>query len=692
MDDMNQAPSAAGAEKNETTPREPREDRGQQPPSGDADRSSSSAAREPGGEGSTGSGSARNPGAGGGAEGAAKRRRRGKRGGRRHNKNRTGGGTGGDGSPDAKAEGAGSNPSKVSTGEGSEASQDAPRPRQARQPRPPRPKPETNEETTSASTEGGSSKGSAPSGSSDQPAAEGSSTGPRRRRRRGGAKRSGGSGGGAGGAGAKAAGDASDATQAAKSDDPEGPNGNGEKRSLTSAELAAGGATRLAARKLREEQRKSRGRGRRPRRLTEADAQRLKGKPKTMLIHDHEERTQIAIMEDHELIEHYVSRRGQRGTMVGNIYLGRVQNVLAGMEAAFVDFGRGRNGIIYANEISFSEEDLDGDIPRIEKALKSGQRMLVQVTKDPIGTKGARLTTQVTIAGRYLVLAPDQDASGVSRRLADRERQRLRKILSDLNPPPEHGIIVRTAADGAAAEAIAADLGSLLKRWEEISKTMKGAKAPAPLYEEPELIMRVVRDIFADDFKVVVCDSRRVFDEIRGYLQEAAPDLVDKVSLHEGPLPLLEEYHVAEQLHKSLERKVWLPSGGSLIFERTEAMTVVDVNTGKFTGKGNLEDTVFKNNCEAAEEIARQLRLRDIGGIIIIDFIDMIDPKNQKELLKTLKQALATDKTKSQVFEVSNLGLVEMTRKRVSEGLVEAFSETCPNCDGRGIVVQHRID
>ncbi|MFP5224405.1 MAG: Rne/Rng family ribonuclease [Actinomycetota bacterium] len=635
-----------------------------------------------GGSASGSSGSASSGGNKPGGGGPPKRRRRGKRGGRRHNKNRAGGQGAGEGQNGGQGAGEGQNGGSGG-GEGQNGGSGGGSGRGQRQ---------------ALSSAAKASSGDS-SGDEDKPKQQGS--GNRRRRRRRSSTRSG--SGGEGQSGSQKTGQTGKGRSDSKTADQKGNgggngngdadgNGDGEKKSLSSAELAAAGATRLAARKLREEQRKSRGRGRRPRRLTEADAQRLKGKPKTMLIHDHEERTQIAILEEGELIEHYVSRRGQRGTMVGNIYLGKVQNVLAGMEAAFVDFGRGRNGIIYANEISFSEEDLDGDIPRIEKALKSGQKMLVQVTKDPIGTKGARLTTQVTVAGRYLVLAPDQDASGVSRRLADRERQRLRKILADLNPPAEHGIIVRTAADGATAEAIAADLRSLLKRWDEITKRMKGAKAPTPLYEEPELIMRVVRDIFADDFKQVVCDSRRVFDEIRGYLQEAAPDLVDKVSLHEGALPLLEEHRVSEQLHKSLERKVWLPSGGSLIFEKTEAMTVIDVNTGKFTGKGNLEDTVFKNNCEAADEIARQLRLRDIGGIIIIDFIDMIDPKNQKEVLKTLKKALATDKTKSQVFDVSNLGLVEMTRKRVSEGLIEAFSETCPNCDGRGIVVQHRID
>lgn len=691
-------PRAEGEARPPRPPREPREPR---EPRAEGEARPPRPPREPREPRAEGEGPA---GEGTGEGGAPKRRRRGKRGGRRHTKPRNPDGTlvdGGAEGPNTE----GSTPRTATAGDGPAASGDGskqPGERAPRQPQnrnrsggsTPRPRATDSEGAPrggrstapkSDDADGGASPKADNANGVTQDGGEPRAPGAPRRRRRGG-KRTGGGGDGTGAA--KTSDTASDKDTADTAPAAEG----GEKRQLTAAELAAGGATRLAARKLREEQRKSRGRGRRPRRLTDADAKRLKGKPKTMLIHDHDERTQIGILEDGQLIEHFVSRRGQRGTMVGNIYLGRVQNVLAGMEAAFVDFGRGRNGIIYANEISFTEDDLDGEIPRIEKALKSGQRMLVQVTKDPIGTKGSRLTTQVTVAGRYLVLAPDQSASGVSRRLSDRERQRLRKILGDLNPPAEHGIIVRTAADGATAEAIAADLRSLLKRWDEISRAMKGAKAPAPLYEEPELIMRVVRDIFADDFEAVVCDSRRVFDDIRGYLQEAAPDLVDKVSLHEGALPLFESYRATEQLHKSLERKVWLPSGGSLIFEKTEAMHVVDVNTGKFTGKGNLEDTVFQNNLEAAEEIARQLRLRDIGGIIIIDFIDMIDPKNQKEVLKTLKQALVQDKTKSQVFEVSNLGLVEMTRKRVSEGLIEAFSEPCPNCDARGIIVQHRID
>jgi ribonuclease E len=291
-----------------------------------------------------------------------------------------------------------------------------------------------------------------------------------------------------------------------------------------------------------------------------------------------------------------------------------------------------------------------------------------------------------------MVLAPEQQLTGISRRLAENERARLRQILRDIRPNG-HGVIVRTAAEGASREALERDLNNLLKIWDQIQKASKKAKAPHLLYAEPELVNKVVRDIFSGDFEKVVVDSRGVFEEIKSYLDETAPDLLERLELHQGSLPLFEEYRVTEQLHKALERKVWLPSGGSLVIDRTEAMTVIDVNTGKFTGKGtNLEETVFKNNLEAAEEVARQLRLRDIGGIIVIDFIDMIDPKNQQELLRTLKRALSRDKTRSQVFEVSNLGLVEMTRKKVSEGLLDAFSEPCPNCEGRGIVLTHEID
>jgi len=448
------------------------------------------------------------------------------------------------------------------------------------------------------------------------------------------------------------------------------------------------GSTRLEARAQRAQQRPRR----RPRRLTGEEAKRLRGEGKVMIIHEHGDRIQIAVLEGRDLIEHYVAHGGGR-SIAGNVYLGRVQNVLAGMEAAFVDIGKGRNAVLYAGEVNYSAEDLEGDAqPRIEKILKPGQAVLVQVTKDPLGTKGARLTAQISLAGRYMVLAPEQQLSGISRRLAEEERARLRTIVRSMRPNG-HGLIVRTAAEGTSAEALKRDLEGLLKIWDEIKSKQKKEKAPALLYAEPELVTRVVRDIFSGDFAKVVVDSKAIHTKLVEYLEDSGPDLLDRLELHEGPLSVLEQYHVVEQIQKALERKVWLPSGGSIVIDRTEAMTVIDVNTAKFVGKGgSLEETVFKNNLEAAEEVARQLRLRDIGGIIVIDFIDMIIPSNREQVLRTLKRALSRDKTRSQVFEVSSLGLVEMTRKKVSEGLLEAFSEPCPNCEGRGIVITHEID
>jgi ribonuclease E len=408
-----------------------------------------------------------------------------------------------------------------------------------------------------------------------------------------------------------------------------------------------------------------------------------------MLITEHEERDQIAVLEDRQLVEHYITRVGAR-SMVGNIYLGRVQNVLPGMEAAFVDVGKGRNAVLYAGEVSYDEE-IEGPTPRIEQVLRSGQALMVQVTKDPIGGKGPRLTQQVSLPGRYLVLVPNSQVFGISRRLPENERRRLRLVIRKVRPP-EHGVIVRTAADGATAEDLAADLTRLQAEWDSISKRAKRAKAPALLYEEPELTLRVVRDLFNDEeFREMVTDSRRVHDSVREYLQEVAPDLVEKLRLHDGKLPLFEQFHVVEQVHKALERKVWLPSGGYIVIDRTEAMTVIDVNTGKHVGKKNLEETVVTTNLEAAEEVARQLRLRDIGGMILVDFIDMLLEQNKDKVVDTLRQALARDKTRSQVFDISPLGILEVTRKRVSAGLLESFSETCPTCGGRGILVNYEL-
>jgi ribonuclease E len=409
---------------------------------------------------------------------------------------------------------------------------------------------------------------------------------------------------------------------------------------------------------------------------------------KVMVITEHGDRDQIAVLEEDQLVQHYVTRTGAH-SMVGNIYLGRVQNVLPGMEAAFVDVGRGRNGVLYAGEVNYAPEDLEGAAPRIEQVLKNGQSVMVQVTKDPMGGKGARLTAQISLPGRFLVFAPNQSLSGISRRVPDTERRRLKSILRAIKPD-EHGIIVRTAAEGASEEALTADLERLVREWNDIVKRSKRSKAPAVLYEEPELTVRVVRDLFTDgEFKVLATDSPRVHGKVMEYVADVAPDLADKVRLHTGKLPVFEEYRVVEQIHKALDRKVWLPSGGYLIIERTEAMTIVDVNTGKSVGKTNLEATVVNTNLEAARETARQLRLRDIGGIIVIDFIDMLLEQNKQQVEATMKEALAVDKTRSQVFEIGPLGLMQVTRKRVSSGLVESFSETCPTCEGRGILVNY---
>jgi ribonuclease E len=449
-------------------------------------------------------------------------------------------------------------------------------------------------------------------------------------------------------------------------------------------QVAAGGPTRG----IRSTRSRTGRTGRDGRRRREPTAVPPRITNKLMVITEHGDRDQIAVLEGDVLVQHYVTRTGAR-SMVGNVYLGRVQNVLPGMEAAFVDIGRGRNGVLYAGEVNYSPEDLEGAAPRIEQVLKSGQAVMVQVTKDPMGGKGARLTAQISLPGRFLVFAPDQNLSGISRRLPDDERKKLKAILNKLKPA-EHGVIVRTAAEGASEEAITHDLQRLITQWNDIQKKAKKVKAPDVLSEEPELTVRVVRDLFTDEeFRGLVTDSPRVYEKVMDYVNDVAPDLAPKVSLHHGKLSAFEEHRIEEQIHKALERKVWLPSGGYLIIERTEAMTIVDVNTGKSVGKTNLEETVVNTNLEGAKEVARQLRLRDIGGIIVVDFIDMLLEKNKKQVEDTMKEALAVDKTRSQVFEIGPLGLMQVTRKRVSGGLVESFSEICPTCEGRGILVNY---
>jgi len=408
--------------------------------------------------------------------------------------------------------------------------------------------------------------------------------------------------------------------------------------------------------------------------------------------------TQIAMLEGRSLVEHYVSRGADETTQIdGNIYRGRVQNVLPGMEAAFVDIGIPKNAVLYRGDVQYDVDDVEGGTrsaqPRIEEVLRPGQFILCQVTKNPIGAKGARLTQEVSLAGRFAVLVPNSSAFGISKRLGDNERKRLRKIIDEVKPEG-HGLIVRTAAESATAEELGRDVASLLGRWSSIEQEAKRLTGPGLLYREPDLAVRILREELNSDYRAVVIDDPVLYQQVRDYVADVSPDLVERVELFDTavePLPIFERYHVHEQLHKALDRKVWLPSGGSLIIERTEALTVIDVNTGKNVGKSNLEETVFRNNLEAAEEVARQLRLRDIGGIIVIDFIDMEVRENRDKVATALRSALARDKTRTQVFDISELGLVEMTRKRISEGLLESVSSVCEVCNGRGIVLDRSV-
>ena len=402
--------------------------------------------------------------------------------------------------------------------------------------------------------------------------------------------------------------------------------------------------------------------------------------------------TQVAVLEGRNLIEHYVSRPADDVSQIhGNIYLGRVQNVLPGMEAAFVDIATPKNAVLYRGDVQYDKEDVDtpaGDA-RIEQILRSRQMILCQVTKNPIGAKGARLTQEVSLPGRFVVLIPNSKTYGISKRLNDAERRRLRNIL-DRVKPAEHGVIVRTAAEHATEQELRADMLRLLDEWARVEEASKKANGPSLLYREPELAVRVIREEFNADYRSVVIDDRKLYEDVKSYVSDFNPELADRVTYFDREaegLSLFETHHVHEQLHKALDRKVWLPSGGSLIIEHTEALTVIDVNTGKNVGTSNLEQTVFQNNLEAAQEVAHQLRLRDIGGIIVIDFIDMEIKDNRKKVVESFRQALARDKTRTQVFEISELGLVEMTRKRIGEGLLTAFAGQCPECGGRGVRV-----
>jgi ribonuclease E len=451
------------------------------------------------------------------------------------------------------------------------------------------------------------------------------------------------------------------------------------------------GSTRLEAKKQRRREGREAGRRRAPI-LTEAEfLARRESVNRVMAVRQKGDRTQIAVLEDGVLVEHYVTR-GSQSSMVGNVYLGRVQNVLPSMEAAFVDIGRGRNAVLYAGEVNWDAAGLEGQPKRIEFALKSGDPVLVQVTKDPVGQKGARLTSQISLPGRFLVFVPDGSMTGISRKLPDTERSRLKSILKRVMPD-DAGVIVRTAAEGAPEEALELDVARLTAQWEDITSATKSASPPTLLYSEPDLAIKVVRDIFNEDVTSLVVSGDTAWTALSAYIGAVAPDLADRLENWVGTTDLFTEYRVDEQLMKALDRKVYLPSGGSLVIDRTEAMTVVDVNTGKFTGQGgNLEQTVTRNNIEAAEEIVRQLRLRDIGGIIVVDFIDMVLESNRDLVLRRMVECLGRDRTKHQVAEVTSLGLVQMTRKRIGSGLIESFSETCEHCSGRGIRVSLHAD
>ena len=463
-----------------------------------------------------------------------------------------------------------------------------------------------------------------------------------------------------------------------------------EVRDVKDEVTALKGSTRLEAK--RQRRREGRAAGRRRPIVTEAEfLARRESVDRQMIVREKDGLNQIAVLEDDMLVEHYVARHTQT-SMVGNVYIGRVQNVLPSMEAAFVDLGKGRNAVLYAGEVNWDAAGLEGKPRRIEDALKSGDTVVVQVTKDPIGHKGARLTSQITLAGRHLVLVPGASMTGISRKLPDTERGRLKRILKQV-VPAGHGVIVRTAAEGATEEQLAADVQRLTAQWEQIQKKVEAVnrgsgKAPLLLKGEPELALRVVRDVFSEDFRKLIVSGSKAWQTISEYVTELSPELADRLEHWVSPVDVFTTYRVEEQLAKAFDRKVWLPSGGTLVIDRTEAMTVIDVNTGRFTGAGGtLEETVTRNNLEAAEEIVRQLRLRDIGGMVVIDFVDMVLESNRDLVLRRLIECLGRDRTRHQVTEVTSLGLVQMTRKRVGQGLVEAFSTPCEHCNGRGFIV-----
>ena len=525
-----------------------------------------------------------------------------------------------------------------------------------------------NASSDSDDSEGDEQDGSTgPGNGEDRQNGDGESNSSRRRRRR----RRSGDGGDDGG------------------DDPENTVTRVRKARSAEDEITSfSGSTRLEAKKQRRREGREAGRRRAPI-ISEAEfLARREAVDRTMVIRQRDDLTQIAVLEDKVLVEHYVARESQT-SLIGNVYLGRVQNVLPSMEAAFVDIGKGRNAVLYAGEVNWEAFGAkDGNQRKIEQVLKPGQPVLVQVTKDPIGHKGARLTSQISLPGRFLVYVPAGSTSGISRKLPEGERNRLKTLLKEI-VPDSAGVIVRTAAEGASEDELTRDVARLTARWEDIEKKVESGKAPELLYGEPDLTLKVVRDLFTEDFAKLVISGEQAWDMVQTYVDQVAPDLAERLEKHDdSEADAFTEYRIDEQIAKAVERKVWLPSGGSLVIDRTEAMTVVDVNTGKFTGSGgNLEETVTKNNLEAAEEIVRQLRLRDIGGIIVVDFIDMVLESNRDLVLRRLIECLGRDRTRHQVAEVTSLGLVQMTRKRIGTGLLEAFSESCEHCQGRGLVL-----
>ena len=530
----------------------------------------------------------------------------------------------------------------------------------------------------------------------DSEDSDGSPSGSRRRRRR---RRR---GGGSGNDDSQSSGDDSSDTEARERDSRRRPARGGQASGSGSSSndevQGITGSTRLEAKRQRRRDGREAGRRRQPI-LSESEfLARRESVDRVMVVREKRRgdgkgiMTQVGVLEDKVLVEHFVTTESAR-SMVGNVYLGRVQNVLPSMEAAFVDIGRGRNGVLYAGEVNWEAAGLGGKARRIEQALRPGDRVLVQVTKDPIGQKGARLTTQISLAGRFLVYVPDGNSTGISRKLPDTERRRLKAILKEVVPEGS-GVIIRTAAEGVSEEEIGRDVERLAAQWDEIAeasakRTSSGAGSPIALYEEPDLLVKVVRDLFNEDFSSLVIQGETSWDTVHDYVSRVAPEMTERLERYDNPdVDVFATHRVDEQLAKALDRKVWLPSGGSLVIDRTEAMTVVDVNTGKYTGSGgNLEETVTKNNLEAAEEIVRQLRLRDVGGMVIIDFIDMVLEANRDLVLRRLTEALGRDRTRHQVSEVTSLGLVQMTRKKLGTGLIEAFSTPCEHCQGRGLIV-----